>query len=255
MSELGPANDLSTPLYFSYPCLSDFLNDWTCVFFPPCSLTCVLPSLSLMMPFCPPNGILDWRQSSFNHLTEETRAREWRDDLFTVKKLAPVLAWGPGPRGPDSDGTALSPTTPLPTWFLLSSFLCTPFPGLSLWASGWCHSLVLLLPFHLFFCFFPSSLFLFRVSCLGCSLWLVVPSRLLSLRQLICFGDLGCHLHPKDSHCSSLDFSKNPASQVSPQAPMCLSCAVEEQLSGKFHLLLTPVSSQMCASGGLNFIL
>lgn len=111
--------------------------------------------------WCPsdqPLGCQDWRQSSFNYLTEETRAREWSDDLFAVKQEVGASA-GLEPGDPDSYGRVLSPIASFPTLFLLGFFFCPPFSGISFWASGWYLSLVLLLLFRLFFWFFPSSSF------------------------------------------------------------------------------------------------
>lgn len=174
-------------------------------------VSCLSPPSSLQPDFRSPELLSDdalltsyWVARTGGNLVltawqEETRAGEFRGDCsLSNKKVVPVPDWSPGVL---SFGRALSAIVPPPTFFLLSSFFCPPFSSISFWVLGWYLILVLLLPLPQFFCFFASSLFLLRVSCLECGLW---PSFscLLSLRQLVCFQGLGCLLHAKDTQCS-----------------------------------------------------
>ena len=133
----------------------------------------------------------------------------------------PVLGWTPGTLTPIAEfflPPSLSPLLPL-----LGSFFCAPFSGISLWVSGYYLSLVLLLPFHVFFCFFPNwSFFLLRG--LDWSVVLGPCFPLSTLPEVAClFSGFGlsppCQQLPKLSPGSP----KHPTSCVLPQAPY-LSC-------------------------------
>lgn len=137
-------------------------------FSPLCSLTSVLLSSSLLMPFGPTHGMLgvEGCPGDSLDLTPIQRRPGPGSEVTTYslsdKRLVPVHAWNPGV--PILLAGRFLPKHLSPLLVVLSIFYCTPSSDISLWASGYYLSLVLLLPYHLFFCFFPNDLFLLKGS-------------------------------------------------------------------------------------------
>ena len=157
---------------------TSWMSEHLCVLLLPsflCSLTSVLLSWSLMMPFRPTHGMLGLEGCPGDSLDLTTvQRRPGPGSKVTTcslsdKKLVPVPDWNADAL--ISVAEHFLPQHLSPLLLLLDSFFCTPFSDISLWAPGCYLSLVLLLPYHLFFCFFPNSLFLLRGSRLEYGLW------------------------------------------------------------------------------------
>lgn len=130
--------------------------------FPLCSLTSALLNLSLVIPFWPTHGMLGLERCPQDNLVLTTfQGQGVKPWLIHCQTRIWCQGWT-GPQGPQLLLQSSFYHLPFPHSLPhLSSFFYAPSSSISLWVSGYYLGLVLLLPFHLFFCFFPSFSFFF----------------------------------------------------------------------------------------------
>lgn len=130
--------------------------------FPLCSLTSALLNLSLVIPFSPTHGMLGLERCPQDNLVLTTfQGQGVKPWLIHCQTRIWCQGWT-GPQGPQLLLQSSFYHLPFPHSLPhLSSFFYAPSSSISLWVSGYYLGLVLLLPFHLFFCFFPSFSFFF----------------------------------------------------------------------------------------------
>lgn len=215
-------------------------------FFPLCSLTSALLNLSLVIPFWPTHGMLGLeRCPQDNPVLTTFQGQGVKPWLIHCQTRIWCQGWT-GPQGPQLPLQSSLYRRPFPhSSPHLSSFCCAPSSGISLWVSGYYLSLLLLPPFHLFFCFVPSFSF-FSLSGFDWTVVLGPGFPLSALPVVAClFSGFGlpppCQRLPRLSHgflSGALgDSLKHSTSHVWPQTLRGLRCAVEQWLSLWFYLV------------------
>ena len=209
-------------------------------FFPLCSLTSALLNLSLVIPFWPTHGTVGLeRCPQDNPVLTTFQGQGVKPLLIHCQTRIWCQGWT-GPQGPQLLLQSSFYHHPFPhSSPHVSSFFCAPSSSISLSVSGYCLSLVLLLPFHLFFCFVPS----FSSFPLSGFDWTVVlgPGFPLSTLPVVACLFSGFGLSPPRQRLPRLSQGflsgapvsspKRCASHVLPQTLRRLRCAVEQWLS------------------------